>query len=148
MKAKLPAESAPFKYCRPALRLLVFLDVVAFPFALLVVMWNTVPMFIIGGFLTEFFIFAAAGPVNNVILWSVLYQDRPLASALNTLAIHGLGDALAPLLIGGIVDALTGAGRDDAYAYNFAFAVATFWLLFSAAAFVGSLCTADWLSRW
>ena len=60
MKAKLPAESAPFKYCRPALRLLVFLDVVAFPFALLVVMWNTVPMFIIGGFLTEFFIFAAA----------------------------------------------------------------------------------------
>jgi len=148
MKAKLPAESPAYKYCKPALRLLVFLDLAAFPFALVAVLWNSVPVFIVGGFLTEFFIFAAAGPVNNVILWSVLYQDRPLASALNTLAIHGLGDALAPLLIGGMVDSLTGSGHDEGHAYNFAFAVATCWLLFSALAFVGSICTMDWLARW
>ena len=96
----------------------------------------------------DWLIVTLQGPVNNVILWSVLYKDRPLAAALNTLAIHGLGDALAPLLIGGIVDSLTSNGHDEPYAYNFAFGVATFWLVFSAAAFLGAICTMDWLNRW
>lgn len=120
----------------------------AFPPAFVVVLWNETAVFVLCAALTEFFIFASAGPVNNVILWSVKYEDRPLAAALNTLAIHALGDACAPLAVGGIIDSVTATGRSDSYAYNFAFGIAVFWLLFSAAAFMGGVCTMPWLKRW
>jgi len=148
LKSKLPMDSPAYMYCKPALKLLVVLSFISFPFAFIVVLWNSIPVFIIGAALTEFFIFASAGPVNNVILWSVLYEDRPLAAALNTLAIHALGDACAPLIVGAIIVSSTNAGHDDAYAYNFAFGIAVFWLIFSGIAFIGGVYTIQWLERW
>ena len=148
LKARLEPESPPYMYCKPALYLLVFLSFISFPFAFIVVIWNTVPVFIIGAALTEFFIFASQGPVNNVILWCVLYEDRPLAAALNTLAIHALGDACAPLAVGAIIDSQTNNGKSDSFAYNFAFGIAVFWLIFSGFAFIGGVCSTSWLERW
>merc|ERR1712130_1092862 len=113
MKAKLPDDSPSYLYCRPALKLLVFLSFISFPFGFIVTIWNEIPVFIVGAALTEFFIFASVGPVNNVILWSVLYEDRPLAAALNTLAIHALGDACAPIAVGAIIDSSKNAGHSD-----------------------------------
>eukprot|EP00485_Elphidium_margaritaceum_P010306 CAMPEP_0202700976 /NCGR_PEP_ID=MMETSP1385-20130828/14089_1 /ASSEMBLY_ACC=CAM_ASM_000861 /TAXON_ID=933848 /ORGANISM="Elphidium margaritaceum" /LENGTH=596 /DNA_ID=CAMNT_0049358273 /DNA_START=37 /DNA_END=1824 /DNA_ORIENTATION=- len=148
LKSRLEPNSPPYMYCRPALKLLVVLSFLSFPFAFIVVLWNKIPVFIIGAAMTEFLVFTATGPVNNVILWCVLYEDRPLAAALNTLVIHALGDACAPLLVGGLVKAQTENGQDLAYAYNFAFGVAVFWLIFSGIAFIIAVYCVDWLEDW
>merc|ERR1712130_864203 len=148
MKAKLPDDSPSYLYFRPALKLLVFLSFISFPFGFIVTIWNEIPVFIVGAALTEFFIFAATGPVNNVILWCVLYEDRPLAAALNTLAIHAFGDAMAPIAIGAIISSQQSIGKSDAFAYNFAFGIAVFWLIFSALAFVGGVWSCAWLEKW
>jgi len=148
LKAKMEHDSPPYLYCRPALKMLVVLSFLSFPFAFLVVLWNNVYVFFFGAGLTEFLIFASAGPVNNVILWAVLYEDRPLAAALNTLAIHALGDACAPLAIGAMVNAQTNAGKDSAAAYNFAFGIAVFWLIFSGIAFILGVLSMKWLENW
>eukprot|EP01084_Bolivina_argentea_P193928 332690_1 len=148
LKAKLPENSPVYMYCKPALKLLIFLSFISFPFAFIAVLWNKSIVFIFGALFTEFFIFASQGPVNNIILWSVLYQDRPLAAALNTLAIHALGDACAPLAVGAVINISKNNGNTDSYAYNFAFGIAVFWLIFSGIAFIGGLCTTNWLQRW
>jgi len=50
------------------------------------------------------FIFMSLGPVNNAILWSVDLKDRTFAMALTVFAIHGLGDAAAPVVLGALED--------------------------------------------
>ena len=148
MKSVLPEDSPSYLYCRPALKLLVVLSFISFPFGFIVTVWNSVPVFIVGAALVEFFVFASTGPVNNVILWCVLYEDRPLAAALNTLAIHAFGDAMAPIAVGAIITQSQNSGHDDAFAYNFAFAIAVFWLIFSAVAFIGGVWSCSWLEMW
>ena len=149
MKSTFPEGTPAFMYCGSALRLLICLDLIAFPCALVVVLLApSLPVFIVGGFVAEFCIFGSFGPVNNAILWSVLLRDRPLAVAMSQLTMHCLGDALAPVIIGNIVDLSTDNGHEKAYSYSVAFAVATLWLLFSAIAFTASVCTIKWLNQW
>ena len=48
MKAKMEHDSPAYLYCRPALKLLVFLSFISFPFAFIVTVWNKVSVFIVG----------------------------------------------------------------------------------------------------
>eukprot|EP01083_Nonionella_stella_P081826 225643_1 len=148
LKSKLPHDSPPYIYCKPALKFLIILSFLSFPCALIMILYHNIYVLIVCVALTEFLIFAALGPVNNVILWCVLYEDRPLAVSLNTLSIHALGDACAPLVVGALINASKNAGHDTSYAYNFAFGIAVFWLIFSGIAFTAGVYSMDWLERW
>ncbi|ETN98878.1 transporter [Reticulomyxa filosa] len=98
-------------YLEPTVRLLAWLSLLAFPFALVVFVIDSIVLFIFCAFVAMFLIFASTGPCNNAILWSVLYKDRPLAMAFNTFSIHALGDALAPVLVGFMVQTRYHAGH-------------------------------------
>ena len=43
-------------------------------------------------------------PATTVVLWSVKEHERPLAMALNALAIHVLGDVFSPAIVGRVYD--------------------------------------------
>jgi len=55
-------------------------------------------------FLTVFFLFFNTGPLNAAIISVVHPRMRATAMAINILAIHALGDAISPVLIGRISD--------------------------------------------
>jgi predicted MFS family arabinose efflux permease len=55
-------------------------------------------------FLTVFFLFFNTGPLNAAIISVVPSRMRATAMAINILAIHLLGDAISPVLIGKISD--------------------------------------------
>jgi MFS family permease len=55
-------------------------------------------------FLAQFLLFANAGPSNAVIAGVVLPNMRATAYAINTFAIHFLGDVWSPLLMGAVSD--------------------------------------------
>lgn len=54
--------------------------------------------------ISEFFLFMNTGPLNAAIINVVLPEQRARAMAVNILAIHILGDAPSPLIIGMISD--------------------------------------------
>ncbi|ETO30085.1 major facilitator transporter [Reticulomyxa filosa] len=122
-------------YLEPTVKLLAWLSLLAFPFAFIVFVIDSIILFIFCAFAAMFLIFASTGPCNNAILWSVLYKDRPLAMAFNTFSIHALGDALAPVLVGFIIQTRHHAGYSKKEAYNFAMAIACTWLLLSTLCF-------------
>ena len=51
-------------------------------------------------FFAEFFLFLNTGPLNAALVGSVPSNLRASSIALNVLLIHGLGDAISPLLMG------------------------------------------------
>jgi MFS family permease len=55
-------------------------------------------------FAAQFFIFLNSGPINAAIVNCVQPAFRAFAMGLNVLCIHLLGDAISPMLIGGIAD--------------------------------------------
>ncbi len=62
-------------------------------------------------FVTEFFLFVSTSPINAVIVNVVPVNLRATATALSILAIHLLGDAISPPLIGLASDLLGGGAR-------------------------------------
>ena len=133
-------------YEKPCIKLLIIVSILAVPFGLLTAYINNVIVFIICFTFCELMIFIATGPTNNAILWSVLYKDRPLAGAINTLFIHLFGDAMAPLIIGKIVDKKKET-TSEANAYEFAISIAVWWLVLSSLFYIMSYFTLSWLKK-
>jgi MFS family permease len=60
--------------------------------------------------IAEFLLFLSTGPVNVVIVSVVPASMRAMAMAVSIFAIHALGDAISPPIIGALADA-SGLGR-------------------------------------
>eukprot|EP00301_Raphidiophrys_heterophryoidea_P003735 c11675_g1_i1.p1 GENE.c11675_g1_i1~~c11675_g1_i1.p1 ORF type:complete len:230 (-),score=60.21 c11675_g1_i1:340-1029(-) len=63
----------------------------------------------LGGFLPllllgELCAFMMTGPINSAVVWCVPIPLQPTACAMCNLTIHMLGDALSPIIIGGLSD--------------------------------------------
>ena len=50
-------------------------------------------------------LFLSTGPINAAIINLVIASERATAIALSVFAIHVLGDAISPLIVGAISDA-------------------------------------------
>ena len=59
------------------------------------------------------------------------FHSRPLAAALNTFCLHMFGDALAPVLLGGVVSSMEAGGSSTRSAWNTTMLIGSFWLIFS-----------------
>ena len=62
------------------------------------------PMYFVWFFIAEFLLFLSTGPVNVVIVSVVPVGARAMAMAVSIFAIHLLGDALSPPIIGRLAD--------------------------------------------
>jgi len=62
------------------------------------------PAYIVWLFAAEFFLFLSTGPVNVVIVSVVPIAARAMAMAVSIFAIHLLGDAISPPIIGVLAD--------------------------------------------
>lgn len=62
------------------------------------------PSYLVWLFIGEFFLFLSTGPVNVVIVSVVPIRNRALAMAGSIFAIHLLGDAISPPIIGWLAD--------------------------------------------
>jgi MFS family permease len=62
------------------------------------------PAYIVWLFIAEFFLFLSTGPVNVVIVSVVPIAARAMAMAVSIFAIHLLGDAISPPIIGLLAD--------------------------------------------
>jgi len=60
--------------------------------------------YVAGFFLAEFLLFLSTGPVNVVIVSVVPVAMRAMAMAVSIFAIHALGDAISPPIIGSLAD--------------------------------------------
>ena len=68
------------------------------------------PMYIVWLFVAELLLFLSTGPVNVVIVNVVPVGGRAMAMAVSIFAIHLLGDAISPPIIGVLAD-ITGLAR-------------------------------------
>ena len=55
----------------------------------------------------QLFLFLSTGPINAAIINLVVASERATAIALSVFAIHLLGDALSPLLVGALSDSFS-----------------------------------------
>jgi MFS family permease len=55
-------------------------------------------------FFAEFFLFLSTGPLNTIIVNVTSPSIRAMAFAVNIFFIHALGDAISPIIIGGVSD--------------------------------------------
>jgi len=67
-------------------------------------------MYIVWLFVAELLLFLSTGPVNVVIVNVVPVGGRAMAMAVSIFAIHLLGDAISPPIIGVLAD-ITGLAR-------------------------------------
>ena len=79
--------------------------VLALPFV------GVLPVVLVMAFVAEFCLFLNTGPLNAALVACVGPTLRATAVAVNVLFIHLLGDAISPLMMGAISDALGGGGR-------------------------------------
>jgi len=78
----------------------------AAPFAALAVFTERAPVFWCATALAEILVFLNVGPLNAVIVGVAAPAIRATAVAVNILAIHLLGDALSPWMVGALSDRL------------------------------------------
>ncbi|MBI4249888.1 MAG: MFS transporter [Elusimicrobia bacterium] len=78
--------------------------ILAAPFAVAALWVGNFTWAVIFIFLAEFFAFLNMGPLNAVIINVTAVSIRSIAFAVNIFAIHALGDALSPTLIGYVSD--------------------------------------------
>jgi predicted MFS family arabinose efflux permease len=76
---------------------------IAFPFSA-AMLFTPFPLAWVWMFIAIFFLFFNTGPSNTALANVTHPSVRATAFALNILVIHGLGDALAPPLIGAVAD--------------------------------------------
>lgn len=93
------------------------------------------PFIIIG--LLLFFIQA---PVNAVILWSVPYKHRALATGLCVICIHLIGDVPSPTIYGVILDYFSSVMEDEAQAYRITTMLVSLVLFLSGFLFTVDAC--------
>eukprot|EP00467_Chlorarachnion_reptans_P004752 CAMPEP_0114520764 /NCGR_PEP_ID=MMETSP0109-20121206/19799_1 /TAXON_ID=29199 /ORGANISM="Chlorarachnion reptans, Strain CCCM449" /LENGTH=481 /DNA_ID=CAMNT_0001701769 /DNA_START=253 /DNA_END=1695 /DNA_ORIENTATION=+ len=70
----------------------------------------------------EYLIFMCLTPINSTVVWITPYQVAPLALALSVMANHLLGDAISPIIIGGLLDQTNNDWRT-------VFVLMAFWLV-------------------
>ena len=85
---------------------------VATPFAIILFTTSNLSLMWSAVFLAEFCLFLNTGPGNTIIANVIAPNMRATAFAVNTFAIHCLGDAISPAVIGAISDAMARRGVD------------------------------------
>jgi MFS transporter, Spinster family, sphingosine-1-phosphate transporter len=79
---------------------------VSAPFALVTPFISHLPTAFALAFLAELFVFVNTGPLNTALVNAAPPEVRELGVGLNVLAIHLLGDAISPPLLGALRDGL------------------------------------------
>jgi len=75
------------------------------PLAALAILSRSLPLCLGAIFAAELFLFLNTGPLNTVLVNVVAPNRRALGFAVNIFAIHALGDAISPAIIGVLSDA-------------------------------------------
>jgi MFS family permease len=95
-----------FKYSRQAfLWLSALATLVAVPFVWLALTTASPTWYFVCMVIAQLCLFVSTGPINAAIVNMVAPVERASAIALSVFAIHALGDAVSPFLIGAISDA-------------------------------------------
>jgi hypothetical protein len=89
------------------------------PFAMMALGSETPSLYWFSIFLSEFFLFLNTGPGNTIIANVIAPNMRATAFAVNTFAIHLLGDAVSPAIIGSISDLFASRGTDTAHSLGY-----------------------------
>ena len=79
--------------------------VIAAPFVWLALTTTSTTLYTVYMVIAQLLLFLSTGPINAAIINLVIASERATAIALSVFAIHVLGDALSPLLVGAISDA-------------------------------------------
>eukprot|EP00299_Pterocystis_sp_00344_P005065 c16391_g1_i1.p1 GENE.c16391_g1_i1~~c16391_g1_i1.p1 ORF type:complete len:389 (-),score=87.39 c16391_g1_i1:9-1175(-) len=87
-------------------RLMIVCSVVTAPAAVVGFLMGNVWAFVGLLFVGELGVFMMIGPINSSIIWCLPIALQPTGVAMNTLAIHLLGDALSPIVIGALTDSI------------------------------------------
>eukprot|EP00299_Pterocystis_sp_00344_P018497 c9233_g1_i1.p1 GENE.c9233_g1_i1~~c9233_g1_i1.p1 ORF type:complete len:508 (-),score=84.36 c9233_g1_i1:64-1560(-) len=87
-------------------KLILIGSIVTAPIAIAGFLMQNVWAFLSLLFLGELGVFMMIGPINSSVVWCVPIALQPTAVAMNTLGIHLLGDALSPIVIGGLTDSI------------------------------------------
>jgi len=74
------------------------------PLAALAILSRSLPLCLCAIFAAELFLFLNTGPLNTVLVNVVAPNRRALGFAVNIFAIHALGDAVSPAIIGALSD--------------------------------------------
>ena len=78
---------------------------IAAPFVWLALTTPSTTLYTVYMVIAQLLLFLSTGPINAAIVNLVIASERATAIALSVFAIHVLGDALSPLLVGAISDA-------------------------------------------
>jgi MFS family permease len=65
---------------------------------------TSAPSYLVWLFIAEFLLFLSTGPVNVVLVSVVPIRSRAMAMAMSIFAIHLLGDAISPPIVGWLAD--------------------------------------------
>ena len=79
--------------------------VIAAPFVWLALTTPSTTLYTVYMVIAQLLLFLSTGPINAAIVNLVIASERATAIALSVFAIHVLGDALSPLMVGAISDA-------------------------------------------
>jgi MFS family permease len=80
---------------------------IAAPFVWLALTTNSHSLYVTYMVTAQLCLFLSTGPINAAIVNLVLASERATAIALSVFAIHLLGDALSPLIVGALSDAFS-----------------------------------------
>jgi sugar phosphate permease len=78
---------------------------IAAPFVWLALTTTSTTMYTVYMVTAQLCLFLSTGPINAAIINLVIASERATAIALSVFAIHVLGDAISPLIVGAISDA-------------------------------------------
>jgi fucose permease len=80
---------------------------VAAPFVWVALTTDSHSLYMVCMVTAQLCLFLSTGPINAAIINLVLASERATAIALSVFAIHILGDALSPLIVGALSDAFS-----------------------------------------
>jgi MFS family permease len=80
---------------------------IAAPFVWLALTTNSQSLYVTYMVTAQLCLFLSTGPINAAIINLVIASERATAIALSVFAIHILGDALSPLIVGALSDAFS-----------------------------------------
>jgi MFS family permease len=89
------------------LRLSAIATLMAAPFVWLALTTTSTTLYTVYMVIAQLLLFLSTGPINAAIINLVIASERATAIALSVFAIHLLGDALSPLLVGALSDFFT-----------------------------------------
>lgn len=105
-----------------ATRLMFFCGLGSLPCCVLgLALFKPAPFFLLVG-VAEFLIFACLTPINSSIVWVMPHKVAPLAMALSVFSNHAFGDAVSPIIIGGMLD-------QTKYNWRIVFVIISLWLI-------------------